>query len=222
MRIDVYMPHWRSLCRATILSVIDNCLINISNHAFLHGYLRRTNPSLLNPSLASAKQGVKLLPKPSGPFPVAINTMELIDTSRLDPFAPTKTLRRIMISAVYPVKHNSPTCRYPYMPPLTAGIEDTEYSFPAGTYESLILQVACNSKPKDDAPLVIFSPAQGNTRLDYSLLGSQGNTKGGEYTAIVRIPALFISGMHKITMLYTTIEIPNKVVNRNSIIESQR
>ena len=128
--------------------------------------------SLLNPSLASAKQGVKLLPKPSGPFPVAINTMELIDTSRLDPFAPTKTLRRIMISAVYPVKHNSPTCRYPYMPPLTAGIEDTEYSFPAGTYESLVLQVACNSKPKDDAPLVIFSPAQGNTRLDYSLLVS--------------------------------------------------
>jgi hypothetical protein len=98
--------------------------------------------------------------------------MELIDTSRLDPFAPTKTLRRIMISAVYPVKHNSPTCRYPYMPPLTAGIEDTEYSFPAGTYESLVLQVACNSKPKDDAPLVIFSPAQGNTRLDYSLLVS--------------------------------------------------
>jgi hypothetical protein len=126
----------------------------------------------LDLSLSCATQDVKLLPKPSGPFAVAINNLELIDTSRLDPFAPTKTPRRIMVSAIYPVEHTPSTCRYPYMPPLTAGIEDAEYRFPAGTYESLFLQVGCGSKPRDDAPLVIFSPAQGNTRLDYSLLVS--------------------------------------------------
>jgi hypothetical protein len=77
-----------------------------------------------------------------------------------------------MISAIYPVKETSSTCPYAYMPSLTAAREDTEYGFPAGTYESLFLPVGYSSKPIDDAPLVIFSPAQGNTRLDYSLLVS--------------------------------------------------
>ena len=64
------------------------------------------------------------------------------------------------------------------MPPLTAAIEDTNYAFPAGTYESLFLQVGCNSTPLDDALLVLFSPVQGKTRLDYSLLVSYVESYG--------------------------------------------
>ncbi|KAG0651883.1 putative 1-alkyl-2-acetylglycerophosphocholine esterase [Hyphodiscus hymeniophilus] len=122
---------------------------------------------------SSPTHNVKLLPKPSGPFDVAINTMELIDHGRLDPFAPTNTSRRMMVSAVYPVENSHSNCRYPYMPPFTAKTEDEIFSFlPAGSYESLFLQVGCSSKPLADAPLVLFSPAQGNNRLDYGLIAS--------------------------------------------------
>jgi len=126
---------------------------------------------LLYPCFGSAWQDVKLLPKPIGSFQVGINTMELVDTTRLDPYAPTPTPRRIMISAIYPLQHGSSSCRYPYMPSFTASYEDMLYGFPNGSYESLFLQVGCRAN-YHDSPVVLFSPAQGNTRLDYSLLVS--------------------------------------------------
>lgn len=124
---------------------------------------------ILCPCLGLAGQTFNVFPKPSGPFDVAINTMEFIDTSRLDPYAPSPTPRAIMVSAIYPLQHRAPSCRYPYMPPLTAAYEDKEYGFPSGSYESLFLQVGCRSNPLV-TPVVLFSPAQGNTRLDYNLL----------------------------------------------------
>jgi hypothetical protein len=117
---------------------------------------------ILHPRLGSTRQAVKLLPPPSGPFEVAINTMELIDTTRLDPFAPNKSPRAIMVSAIYSLQYRSSSRRYPYMPSITAGIEDLEdleYGFLNNSYESLFLHVGCKSNFQD-SHLVLFSPAE--------------------------------------------------------------
>ncbi len=39
-------------------------------------------------------------------------------------------------------------------------------------------------------------------------------------TTIIRTPAVFVSGIHKATTLYTTIKTPNKVTTSNLITES--
>ena len=40
-------------------------------------------------------------------------------------------------------------------------------------------------------------------------------------TTIVRTPAVFVSGIHNVKTLYTTMKTPNKVITSNLITESQ-
>ncbi|KAF6226821.1 hypothetical protein HO173_012325 [Letharia columbiana] len=54
--------------------------------------------------LLSAVQSTVLLPKPSGPYNTRITTAELVDKTRLDPFAPNRTQRAIMVTVFYPIK----------------------------------------------------------------------------------------------------------------------
>ncbi len=127
----------------------------------------------------AATAGQLLLPKPNGAFQVGLGTMELIDKSKIQPFAPTVQPRKLMVSLFYPVSSRKQTSPVKYMPPETAVFEDgwesSIYALasPNGTFEKLALQLACRSsrtRGTPDFPIVLFSPAQGTTRLFYSVI----------------------------------------------------
>lgn len=139
-----------------------------------------TTSSLLSTTTANADR--VLLPKPDGTFEVGLGTMELIDKSRLQPFAPAVQQRRFMVSMFYPVKSHKSTTLVNYMPPATAAFEDSsELSdtgsagliSPNGTFEKLALQLAGKfpqTQSTLDLPIVLFSPAEATTRLFYSVI----------------------------------------------------
>jgi pimeloyl-ACP methyl ester carboxylesterase len=139
------------------------------------------------PSTATAVS----LPPPTGQFNTTITKAQLIDHSRLDPYAPSPQPRSLMISIFQPSTcTTSPT---PYMDSLTAAFEDSQYGqfgIPAGTFGSLALQ-ACSPNPsksppskpsKSPYPVILFSPGLGNTRLLYSAISQQVSSTG--YTVI--------------------------------------
>lgn len=119
-----------------------------------------------------------LLPKPHSVFEVGMGTMEMIDKSRLQLFAPNVQPRKFMVSLFYPVKSHSPTIPVNYMPPATAAFEDgfeasNGLDSPNGTFEKLALQLAGNSartQISTDFPIVLFSPGEATTRLFYSVI----------------------------------------------------
>ena len=133
-------------------------------------------------SMITAKANQVLLPKPDGAYEVGLGTMELIDKSRLQLFAPTIQPRKFMVSLFYPVHSHKSTTPVNYMPPATAAFEDgSELSTtgsvglisPNGTFESLALQVAGKSPQTQgtlDFPIILFSPGEGTTRLFYSVI----------------------------------------------------
>ena len=128
---------------------------------------------------AAAITSQLLLPKRNAAFQVGLGTMELIDKSKIQPFAPTVQPRKLMVSLFYPVSSREKTSPVNYMPPGTAAFEDgwetSQYALasPNGTFEKLALQLACKS-PKirgvSDFPIVLFSPAEGTNRLFYSVI----------------------------------------------------
>ena len=151
-----------------VLTMLFSCHFSLSFIA--------TAISLLS---TAAIAGQVLLPKPNGVFQVGMGTMELIDKSRIQPFAPTVEHRRLMISLFYPVNSREQTSPVDYMPPETAAFEDgwqsSMYSLasPKGTFEKLALQLAGKSRKTQktpDFPIVLFSPAEGTTRLYYSVI----------------------------------------------------
>ncbi|OCL14414.1 PAF acetylhydrolase family protein [Glonium stellatum] len=122
---------------------------------------------------------ITLIPKPNGPYSVSLNTMKLVDTSRIDPFAPTPTNRAVMISLFYPVEKEScrTTCAVDYMPPATAAFEDSHFAgaLPNGTFEAFKLQVCCDvesgrDRGPEELPVILFSPGARTSRLFYSAL----------------------------------------------------
>ena len=130
-----------------------------------------------------------LLPKPNGPYEVSLGIMELVDSSRLQPFAPGPQPRNLMVSCFYPANANMPTISTPYMDPVTALFEDENFeasqlSFPNGTFESLALSMATKkslylpSLAVYPFPVVLFSPAEDTTRLFYSTIASTIASQG--------------------------------------------
>ena len=137
--------------------------------------------------LAGTAARQALLPKPTGIFQVNMGSMELIDESRLQPFAPTAQFRRLMVSLFYPVRSQKPTVPVRYFPPETAAYEDSSeesvYSLlsPNGTFERLALQLANESlqvQSQLDFPVVLFSPGEATTRLFYSAIAQQIASNG--------------------------------------------
>ncbi|KAH7191768.1 Alpha/Beta hydrolase protein [Fusarium flagelliforme] len=126
-------------------------------------------------ALLGAAQAI-LMPSPPGPYNVAVRDIELIDSNRIDAFAPEpNTKRRIMVSAYLPIdaKHNCKPQVVPYMPALTASVFGelgASLGIPNGTIESFEMEF-CNistiksSKSKKEFPVVIFSPGAQGTRL---------------------------------------------------------
>ncbi|KEF57371.1 uncharacterized protein A1O9_05288 [Exophiala aquamarina CBS 119918] len=122
------------------------------------------------------------IPPPPGPYGVALQTAELVNTGMTDPFAPSKENRRIVVSAFYPTS-KSRDCRQsqtPYMPPATAYVYDQLYGsvgLPNGTFETLALTLCSPNatmarRKHTPHPVVLFSPGLGNSRLIYNSIAA--------------------------------------------------
>ncbi|EGU89192.1 hypothetical protein FOPG_16133 [Fusarium oxysporum f. sp. conglutinans race 2 54008] len=125
-----------------------------------------------------------LVPPPPGPFDVAVKNFELIDTNRIDTFAPKpNTKRRIMVSAYLPIdaQYGCKDEVVPYAPALTA----KAYGKVAGTLglpENIVKDFemkVCNissvkpkrfHKPKKEYPVALFSPGYQGSRLVYGAM----------------------------------------------------
>ena len=121
--------------------------------------------------LLSAVQSTILIPKPNGPYNTRITSAKkLVDETRLDPFAPNRTQRAIMVTVFYPIKTPSecdPLHTVTYMPLATAQFWDSvfaEYDVTNATLEKFGIS-ACRpnatigpSYDGNDQPIVIFPP----------------------------------------------------------------
>ncbi|KIN06343.1 hypothetical protein OIDMADRAFT_38650 [Oidiodendron maius Zn] len=126
-------------------------------------------------------------PPPIGHYNTSIVTAELVDHSRLDPYASTPQPRSLMISLFKPVSPSACSpYQAPYMDPITAAFEDAEYAgfgVLPGSVEALSMEI-CQRNTRLDLspghfvkvptyPLILFSPGMGNTRLFYSAMAQQ-------------------------------------------------
>lgn len=138
-------------------------------------------------AISEVATALVLIPEPSGPFGVALTTLKMVDENRIDPFAPTKQNRAIMVSIFHPALASQ--CKnittQAYMPPVTAAFEDQQqsaYGIPAGSFENFQLQLCVPEKASScyvpEFPIVLFSTALGTTRHYYNALAQSVASTG--------------------------------------------
>ncbi|KAL9067352.1 MAG: hypothetical protein Q9161_006960 [Pseudevernia consocians] len=140
--------------------------------------------------LLSTVQSTILIPKPNGPYNTRITNAKLVDQTRLDPFAPNRTQRAIMVTVFYPIKTPSecdPLHTMDYMPLATAQFWDSEfadYGVNNATLENFGIS-ACRPNATigptydgNDQPIVIFSPGMTVSRQLYSAMAQMVASHG--------------------------------------------
>lgn len=162
---------------------------------------------LFIPNLASTgptTSGKIALPKPPGPYVPQLSIEVLRDGSRsADPFnKSSQPPRELVISHFKPILNRkcSQRCTSEYMPPGTAALFDKTFlpSVAPPVFQQLELSGLCCS-PKlpsgsgaegwkqpcyEDAPLLLFSPGLGISRLVYSLIAQYMSSWGFEVVTI--------------------------------------
>ncbi|ORY19304.1 PAF acetylhydrolase family protein [Clohesyomyces aquaticus] len=134
--------------------------------------------SILHLLFLSTAYAQIIIPEPKGQYAVGRSTIKLTDSSRKDPYDPNHGPRNVMTSLFYPISRNNcpKICPGQYMPPATAALNDQMYGnlgIPNGSFGSFQLQLCCSTpssaaKEATDAPLILFSPGLGGTRLLYN------------------------------------------------------
>jgi predicted dienelactone hydrolase len=130
------------------------------------------------------------LPTTLGPFSPAMLTTQLIDYAHNAPFAPSEDVPRALgISIFYPTAINT-TVATSYWPPENAA-EESEANFDSGvntTYDGLLsltvplappnASIAASPANSSAWPVLLFSPAFGDTRFLYTSLLRQISSNG--------------------------------------------
>lgn len=111
------------------------------------------------------------LPAPLGSYSVGTTSLEMIDHSRMDPYASTPQPRAIMVSLFYPTTDTHKPFA-PYLPAKLAAIADQYLGLPAGFIESIQPQAHLNARLEEipDIPIILFSPGLGAAREEYTIL----------------------------------------------------
>ena len=147
---------------------------------------------LVSVSITTANASA-VIPKPGGQYGVGVSTMKLTDRTRIDPFAPHRAYRNVMISVFQPSASAKQcnTVQVNYMQPATAAIVDQYYhqdGLPNGTFERLQLSLCKGNAQKaariQDFPVALFSPGLGNSRLLYSALAQSVASFGNVVVSI--------------------------------------
>lgn len=135
-------------------------------------------------SLLSAAIGVAgiQLPSLTGQYPVGTVSLELIDDSRIDPFAPSPQPRDLMVSIFYPTSKTAIKAgNYSFPPYFPSKIVSAFDSYLGSSEEiaEIVTQAYYGAPIKsNDFPVLIFSPGLGGSRLIYAAqledLASQG------------------------------------------------
>ncbi|KAI4141685.1 MAG: hypothetical protein LQ340_007571 [Diploschistes diacapsis] len=139
------------------------------------------------PLWALTKASTFNIPPPNGTYGVDVKALELIDTSRLDPYAPKAENRSLMVSVFYPSRYSANcTMKFAqYLPNATAAFENQQlavYGIPNGTVEALRLSLCPTHETTlpivRQTPVVLFSPGLGTSRLFYSALAQSVASQG--------------------------------------------
>ncbi|ORX91325.1 alpha/beta-hydrolase [Basidiobolus meristosporus CBS 931.73] len=119
------------------------------------------------------------LPEPSGPFKVGTVALKLLDSSRMDPYAPNAQKRELMIQIYYPTRNTQYSTISPYMPHATAQFISHEIGLPNNTLQRVQTAVYQGAPIANaNLPVVIFSPAITTSRLVYAALLSDLASRG--------------------------------------------
>src|SRR5882724_10206368 len=128
--------------------------------------------SLCSTAAINGKTSTKLsLPALPGPYSVGTISLDLVDHSRIDPYAPTPQPRAIVVSLFYPTTDlHHPFASY--LPPDLEPIADQYLSLPAGFIENLQTHAHLNARLKEipDIPIILFSPGFGGIREIYTIM----------------------------------------------------
>ncbi|KAF2964355.1 hypothetical protein GQX73_g9203 [Xylaria multiplex] len=113
-------------------------------------------------ALQASAASVVPLPKPKGPYQVGTSVLELVDSSRTDPFAPTIQPRELIISLFYPTERKADCNLALQFPPLTAAYIDGVYNDTKASAERILTQ-SCLDSPLShpELPLLLFGPGLG-------------------------------------------------------------
>ncbi|KAF9773344.1 hypothetical protein IL306_008877 [Fusarium sp. DS 682] len=125
-----------------------------------------------------------LVPSPPGPYAVAVKPFELVDTNRIDTFAPKpNTKRRIMVSAYLPIdaQYGCKDEVVPYLPSLTARVygkvaetlglpQDIVKKFDMKNCNMSTVKPKRFHHPKKEYPVALFSPGYQGSRLVYGAM----------------------------------------------------
>ncbi|KAJ4311161.1 hypothetical protein N0V84_010594 [Fusarium piperis] len=139
---------------------------------------------LLAPCILFGAAHALLVPSPPGPYYVSVKHLELVDPSRIDPFAPeANTKRRIMASAYLPIdaQYSCKVQVVPYMPPLTASAFEKvgeALGLPQGLLGDFEMEFCDietvdldeDHKKRNKFPVAVFSPGYQGTRFVYGAL----------------------------------------------------
>lgn len=139
---------------------------------------------LLTLSLLFGAAHALLVPSPPGSYDVAVKHIELVDPSRIDPFAPEANSKRRLMASVYLPIDAQYRCKaqvMPYMPPLTASVFENvgeSLGVPQGLFGDFEMEF-CNIealnldgdyKERKKFPVAVFSPGFQGTRFVYGAL----------------------------------------------------
>jgi dienelactone hydrolase len=137
--------------------------------------------------VSASRSATIALPALPGRYQVGTVTQELIDPTRLDPFAPVKQNRALMVQLWYPATQVRDAPYAPYMPPATAAYEENESGLPAGILATIgthaQVRVPVIHRP-GGWPVVLFSPGSGTSRTLYTTLVEDLASQGFVVVAI--------------------------------------
>ncbi|HET9654803.1 MAG TPA: hypothetical protein VFP72_05580 [Kineosporiaceae bacterium] len=145
------------------------------------------------PSAVSSVAGAISLPALPGRYPVGTVTRELVDHSRVDPYAPTLQDRAVMVQVWYPARHADRFPTAPLLTPALAAFLEKENGLPAGLLSTVLTRAHRGvpaARPQDEQsgqegwPVVLFSPGWGFSRSLYSTMVEDLASRGYVVVAI--------------------------------------
>ncbi|KAK9760329.1 hypothetical protein K7432_015760 [Basidiobolus ranarum] len=125
------------------------------------------------------------LPDVTGKFKVGTVNIQLIDHTRVDPYASDLQKRALMVQLFYPTKRANCYPISPYMPELTGQLMNQLYGLPNGTLQAFQTQAHIGAPiAQSNSPIVLFSPGAGMSRYLYTSLLTDIASRGYLVVAI--------------------------------------